>query len=90
MAAVAGSLGFGVMNLLNFLFGSSALGFAALVPLYAHDRYGMRSLEAGPLLTARAIGMIAIGRRMNPSRSSKLPSDRRAYRLDRPPKAASA
>ena len=52
--------GFGVMNLLNFLFGSSALGFAALVPLYAHDRYGLRSLEAGTLLTARAVGMIAI------------------------------
>jgi MFS family permease len=52
--------GFGVMNLLNFLFGSSALGFAALVPLYAQDRYGLRSLEAGTLLTARAIGMIAI------------------------------
>jgi EmrB/QacA subfamily drug resistance transporter len=52
--------GFGVMNLLNFLFGSSALGFAALVPLYAHNRYGLRSLEAGTLLTARAVGMIAI------------------------------
>jgi EmrB/QacA subfamily drug resistance transporter len=52
--------GFGVMNLLNFLFGSAALGFAALVPLYAHNRYGLRSLEAGTLLTARAVGMIAI------------------------------
>jgi EmrB/QacA subfamily drug resistance transporter len=52
--------GFGVMNLLNFLFGSAALGFAALVPLYAHDRYGLRSLEAGTLLTARAVGMVAI------------------------------
>jgi EmrB/QacA subfamily drug resistance transporter len=52
--------GFGVMNLLNFLFGSAALGFAALVPLYAHNRYGLRSLQAGTLLTARAVGMIAI------------------------------
>lgn len=52
--------GFGVMNLLNFLFGSAALGFAALVPLYAQERYGLRSLEAGTLLTARAIGMIAV------------------------------
>jgi len=52
--------GFGVMNLLNFLFGSAALGFAALVPLYAEQRYGLRSLEAGTLLTARAIGMIAV------------------------------
>ena len=48
------------MNLLNFLFGSSALGFAALVPLYAQDRYGLPSLAAGTLLTARAVGMIAI------------------------------
>jgi EmrB/QacA subfamily drug resistance transporter len=52
--------GFGVVNLLNFLFGSAALGFAALVPLYAQNRYGLRSLEAGTLLTARAIGMIAV------------------------------
>jgi EmrB/QacA subfamily drug resistance transporter len=52
--------GFGVMNLLNFLFGCAALGFAALVPLYAQERYGMSSLAAGTLLTARAIGMIAI------------------------------
>jgi EmrB/QacA subfamily drug resistance transporter len=51
--------GFGVMNLLNFLYGSAALGFGALVPLYAEQRYGIRSLEAGTLLTARAIGMIA-------------------------------
>jgi EmrB/QacA subfamily drug resistance transporter len=51
--------GFGVMNLLNFLFGSSALGFAALVPLYARNRYGLTLLAGGTLLTARAIGMIA-------------------------------
>jgi EmrB/QacA subfamily drug resistance transporter len=51
--------GFGVMNLLNFLFGSSALGFAALVPLYARNRYGLALLAGGTLLTARAIGMIA-------------------------------
>jgi MFS family permease len=48
------------MNLLNFLFGSAALGFAALVPLYAQERYGLPTLAAGTLLTARAIGMIAI------------------------------
>src|SRR6202044_2950737 len=53
--------GFGVMNLLNFLFGSSALGFAALVPLYAQDRYGLATLAAGTLLTARAVGMVSVG-----------------------------
>ncbi len=51
--------GFGVMNLLNFLYGSAVLGFAPLVPLYAEDRYGLPALAAGTLLTARAIGMIA-------------------------------
>jgi EmrB/QacA subfamily drug resistance transporter len=50
--------GFAVMNTINFLFGSAALGFGALVPLYAEDRYGIRSLSAGTLLTARAVGMI--------------------------------
>jgi EmrB/QacA subfamily drug resistance transporter len=51
--------GFGVMNLLNFLYGSAVLGFAPLVPLYAQTRYGLRPLAAGTLLTARAVGMIA-------------------------------
>ena len=51
---------FGVMNLFNFLVGAAALGFGALVPLYAQERFGMRSLEAGTLLTARAIGMMAV------------------------------
>jgi EmrB/QacA subfamily drug resistance transporter len=51
--------GFGVMNLLNFLYGSAVLGFAPLVPLYAQDRFGLPVLAAGTLLTARALGMIA-------------------------------
>jgi EmrB/QacA subfamily drug resistance transporter len=51
--------GFGVMNLLNFLYGSAVLGFAPLVPLYAQNRYGLTSLAAGTLLTARGLGMIS-------------------------------
>ena len=51
--------GFGIMNLLNFIYGASVLGFAPLVPLYAQNRYGMRPLAAGTLLTARAVGMVA-------------------------------
>jgi len=51
--------GFGIMNLLNFIYGASVLGFAPLVPLYAQNRYGLRPLAAGTLLTARAVGMIA-------------------------------
>lgn len=52
--------GFGVMNLINFVYGAAALGFGALVPLYAEDRYRIAALGAGTLLTARAVGMIAI------------------------------
>jgi EmrB/QacA subfamily drug resistance transporter len=52
--------GFGVMNLINYLYGAAALGFAALVPLYAQNRYGIAPLGAGTLLTARAVGMIAV------------------------------
>ena len=52
--------GFGVMNLINYLYGAAALGFAALVPLYAQQRYGIAPLGAATLLTARAVGMIAV------------------------------
>jgi EmrB/QacA subfamily drug resistance transporter len=52
--------GFGVMNLINFLYGGAALGFGALVPLYAQDRFHIPILQAGTLLTARAVGMIAV------------------------------
>jgi EmrB/QacA subfamily drug resistance transporter len=52
--------GFGVMNVINLFYGAAALGFAALVPLYAQQRYGIQPLGAGTLLTARAIGMISV------------------------------
>jgi len=52
--------GFAVMNVINFLFGASALGFSALVPLYAEERFHISSLSAGTLLTARAVGMISV------------------------------
>ncbi|HEX6453692.1 MAG TPA: MFS transporter [Trebonia sp.] len=52
--------GFGIMNLINLVYGAAALGFAALVPLYAQDRYGISPLGGGTLLTARAVGMIAV------------------------------
>jgi EmrB/QacA subfamily drug resistance transporter len=53
--------GFGIMNLINFLFGATALGFGALVPLYAIERYKIAALSSGTLLSARAVGMIAVG-----------------------------
>jgi EmrB/QacA subfamily drug resistance transporter len=52
--------GFGVMNLINFLYGSAALGFGALIPLYAQERYRIPTLGAGTLLTARAVGMVGV------------------------------
>jgi EmrB/QacA subfamily drug resistance transporter len=52
--------GFGVMNLINFFYGSAVLGLSTLVPLYAEQRYGMHVLAAGTLLTSRAVGMIAV------------------------------
>jgi EmrB/QacA subfamily drug resistance transporter len=52
--------GFGVMNLINYVYGAAVLGFAALVPLYAQERYHVTPLDAGTLLTARAVGMIAV------------------------------
>jgi EmrB/QacA subfamily drug resistance transporter len=52
--------GFGLMNTINFLFGACALGFSALVPLYATQRYGMSALDSGTLLSARGIGMVSV------------------------------
>lgn len=51
---------FAVMNVLNLLFGGAAIGFGALVPLYAEERFDLDPLAAGTLLTARGVGMICI------------------------------
>jgi MFS family permease len=53
--------GFAAINLENLLWGAVGFGVASLVPLYAEQRYQLRALSAGTLLTARAIGMLAIG-----------------------------
>lgn len=55
-----GGRDFAIMNLINFVIGSAILGFGALVPLYAQERYHLPTLAAGTLLTARALGMISI------------------------------
>ena len=52
--------GFAVMNVINFWTGAAILGFGSLVPLYAVDRFGLQALSSGTLLTARAVGMIAV------------------------------
>jgi MFS family permease len=48
------------MNAINLLYGAAVLGFGALVPLYAESRFGIQPLQAGTLLTARAVGMICV------------------------------
>jgi EmrB/QacA subfamily drug resistance transporter len=53
--------GFGLVNGLNFLWGFAGFGPATLAPLYAEDRYHFHALDAGTLLTARAVGMTAVG-----------------------------
>jgi MFS family permease len=56
---IAGDLlygpGFRVLNPLNLMYGAAVLGFGALVPMYAERRFGLGALEAGSLLTARAV-----------------------------------
>jgi hypothetical protein len=49
---------FGVLNVINLLYGGAVLGFASLVPLYAVERFHVPTLESGTLLNAGAIGMI--------------------------------
>ena len=52
--------GFFTMNVLNVLYGTAVLGFSALIPLYAQNRYHIQIANAGTLLSARAVGMICI------------------------------
>jgi Na+/melibiose symporter-like transporter len=51
---------FVVMDIVNLVYGAAVLGFGALVPLYAEDRYHLHPLQAGTVLTARAVGTIAV------------------------------
>jgi EmrB/QacA subfamily drug resistance transporter len=48
------------MNVVNIGFGTVAIGFSALVPLYAQNRYHLPIASAGTLLTARAVGTVAL------------------------------
>ena len=52
--------GFGAVNTINLFYGAAVLGFGTLAPLYAQQRYGVPALDAGILLTGRAIGMICV------------------------------
>lgn len=51
---------FAVINSLNLLYGACILGMMAFIPYYAQLAYGLSNLASGSLLTARALGMIAM------------------------------
>jgi MFS family permease len=52
--------GFGVVNLINMLFGGITIGAVALIPLYAANRYGMGALGSGTLLVFQGIAAILL------------------------------
>jgi MFS family permease len=52
--------GFLTMNAVNLCYGMMALGFSAMVPLYAQYRYHMNPSHAGTVLAGRGIGTIII------------------------------
>jgi MFS family permease len=51
---------FAATNVVNLVWGACAIGFGSLVPLLSEDRYGLTPLASGTLLTARALGEIAL------------------------------
>jgi len=59
MRLIRGRL-FGIVLGINFVAGAATVGFGALVPLFAQNQYGLSPLQSGTLLTARALGMIAV------------------------------
>lgn len=52
--------GFGTLNLFNVCYGAAGVGFVALVPVYAHYRFGLDAFAAGTLMIPRAIGTLIV------------------------------
>jgi len=52
--------GFGVVNLINTIYGGATSGVIALVPLYATNRYGIDALDSGALLIAQGLAAIVL------------------------------
>src|SRR5699024_9782817 len=50
--------GFGIINLVNVIYGGAAGGIRMLVPLYAINRYGMSALDAGTLLIPQGLAAV--------------------------------
>lgn len=49
-----------VVNSLSVVYGAVTIGFSSLAPLYAQERYHLSALQAGTMLTARAVGSISV------------------------------
>ena len=52
--------GFGVVNLINGIYGGVTSGVIALVPLYATNRFGINALDSGALLIAQGAAAIIL------------------------------
>jgi len=52
--------GFGPVNLVNALYSGVTFGMVTLIPLYATNRYGIRPLGSGTLLTAQGVAAITV------------------------------
>lgn len=52
--------GFGVVNLINMIFGGISIGAITLIPLYAINRYEMSVLDSGMLLIAQGIAAVML------------------------------
>lgn len=50
--------GFGIVNLVNIVYGGATMGILILVPVYAINRYGMSALDSGTLLIAQGFAAI--------------------------------
>lgn len=52
--------GFAAVNVVNVVYVGATMGFVALIPLYAIDRYHIGALGAGALLIAEGVGAIVM------------------------------
>jgi len=51
---------FGVVNIVNIVYGGMRTGVVSLLPLYAANRYGIDALDSGTLLVAQGIATILL------------------------------
>ncbi|MGB3538272.1 MAG: MFS transporter [Mesorhizobium sp.] len=51
---------FGLVNLINAIYGGITIGAVALVPLYATNRYGLSAFDAGTLLIAQGVATVLL------------------------------